>query len=413
VDLSVDVAFAALTSLNHHRNYRWFLVGQTFSSIGTWVQTFATTWLILDLTHSAVAVGVLALCQFLPYTFFGLFAGALIDRLDPHRLVLATQGLLATSSVLLAVLTLSGSIAPWQVYLLSVVAGLVGVIDSPGRQALTFEMVGRADLARAVGLNTTSFSLGRVLGPALGGVLVAAIGVGGCFVVNVVSFVPVLAALVAVRRADLFKGDDEVEQPNVLKGTADAVRYVFKTPTVAVILAATFLLSTFSSNVNVLVPLLAKTTLNGGPETFGLISACLGVGTIAGGLAATARGRASSRTLLVAGAGMGIAELLIAAQATILTAAVLLFALGICYTLWTSNASSTLQMDSPDHLQGRAVSLYYFAFLAGAPIGGWLSGELIAAGGARLGFGVAGTAALVTASLSMARLRSLERRAVC
>lgn len=404
------MAFAALTSLNHHRNYRWFLVGQTCSSIGTWVQTFATTWLILDLTHSAVAVGVLALCQFLPYTFFGLFAGALIDRLDPHRLVLATQSLLAASSILLAVLTLSGSIEPWEVYVLSIVAGIVGVIDSPGRQALTFEMVGRADLARAVGLNTTAFSLGRVLGPAAGGVLIAIIGVGGCFVVNVVSFVPVLVALVVVRRSELFKGEHEVQHPNVLRGTADAVRYVVHTPTVAVVLAATFLLSTFSSNVNVLVPLLARQTLHGGPETFGLISACLGVGTIAGGLAATARGRASSRTLLLAGTGMGIAELLIAAQATIVTAAILLFVLGSCYTLWTANASSTLQMDSPDHLQGRAVSLYYFAFLAGAPIGGWLSGELIAAGGARLGFGVAGIAAVLTASLALARLRSLERR---
>jgi MFS family permease len=389
------------------------VVGQTFSSIGTWVQTFATTWLILDLTHSAVAVGVLALCQFLPYTFFGLFAGALIDRLDPHRLVLSTQGLLAASSVLLAVLTLSGSIAPWEVYVLSVVAGLVGVIDSPARQALTFEMVGRADLAAAVGLNTTIFSLGRVLGPAAGGVLIAAIGVGGCFVVNVVSFVPVLLALLVVRRADLYRGAHDIVQPNVLRGTADAVAYVLRTPTVAVILGATFLLSTLSSNVNVLVPLLAKQTLHGGPQTFGLISACLGIGTIAGGLIATARGRASSRTLLAAGACMGVAELLIAAQATLLTAAVLLFALGTCYTLWTSNASSTLQMDSPDHLQGRAVSLYYFAFLAGAPIGGWLSGELIAAGGARLGFGVAGVGALVTAALSMARIRSIERTQRC
>jgi MFS family permease len=405
------MALATVAKLNRHRNYRWFIVGQGFSAIGTWVQTFATTWLVLDLTHSAVAVGVLALCQFLPYTFFGLFAGALIDRLDPHRLVLATQSLLALTSASLALLTITGAIAPWQIYALSVVAGLVGVIDAPGRQALTFEMVGRADLASAVGLNTTTFSLGRVLGPAAGGVLIAIIGVGGCFVVNVVSFVPVLASLVAVRRAELFKGEHEAGHPNVMRGTADAVRYVVRTPTVAVILAATFLLSTLSSNVNVLVPLLAKQALHGGPETFGLISACLGVGTIAGGLVATARGRASARTLLAAGAGMGIAELLIAAQATVLTAGVLLFALGTCYTLWTSNASSTLQMDSPDHLQGRAVSLYYFAFLAGAPIGGWFSGELIAAGGARLGFGVAGCAALLTVTLSRARLRVLERRA--
>jgi predicted MFS family arabinose efflux permease len=183
-----------------------------------------------------------------------------------------------------------------------------------------------------------------------------------------------------------------------------------RTPTVAVILAATFLLSSLSSNVNVLVPLLARDTLHGGPQTFGLISACLGVGSIVGGLVAAARGRASARMLLAAGAAMGLTELLIAAEATILTAALLLFVLGACYTMWTSNASSTLQMDSPDHLQGRAVSLYYFAFLAGSPIGGWLSGLLIDTGGARLGFGVAGVAAVLTVTVALARIRWIERR---
>ena len=399
----------ALASLHHHRNYRGFAAGQTVSSIGTWVERFAATWLILDLTRSAVAVGVLALCQFLPFTFFGLFSGALIDRFDPLRLVITTQTMLASASLLLAGLTLSGVVTPLEVYALAAFSGLVAVVDSPGRQALTFEMVGRDDLAAAVGVNTTIYSLGRVLGPAAGGLIVALVGIGACFVVDVVSYVPVLTALLLVRRADLVGGARRVTAPNVLRGTLDTVLYVVRTPGVAVILAATFLLSSLSSNVNVLVPLLAKDTLHGGPETFGLISACLGIGSIVGGLVAAARGRASARMLLAAGAVMGLTELLIAARATILTAGLLLFVLGACYTLWTSNASSTLQMSSPDHLQGRAVSLYYFAFLAGSPIGGWLSGVLIDEGGARLGFGVAGVAAVVTVTLAMARLRWIER----
>jgi MFS family permease len=404
------MALASLTSLHHHRNYRGFVAGQTLSSIGTWVERFAATWLILDLTHSAVAVGLLALCQFLPFTVFGLFAGALIDRVDPLRLVLTTQTLLGSGSVALAVLALSGVITPLEVYALAVFSGLVAVVDSPARQALTFEMVGREDLAAAVGVNTTIYSIGRVLGPAAGGVIVALAGIGACFVVDVVSYLPVLTALLLVRRADLFGGGRAIAAPNVLRGTRDTIAYVLRTPTVAVILAATFLLSSLSSNVNVLVPLLAKDTLHGGPQTFGLISACLGVGSIVGGLVAAARGRASARMLLAAGAAMGLTELLIAARATILTAALLLFVLGACYTLWTSNASSTLQMDSPDHLQGRAVSLYYFAFLAGSPIGGWLSGLLIDTGGARLGFGVAGVAAVLTVTVALARIRSIERR---
>jgi MFS family permease len=409
------MALASLTSLHHHRNYRWFAVGGALSSIGTWVERFAATWLLLDLTHSALAVGVLALCQFLPFTVFGLFAGVLIDRLDPLRLVITTQTLLAAGSLALAGLTLAGVVTPFEIYVLAALTGLVAVVDAPARQALTFEMVGREDLAAAVGLNSTIYSLGRVLGPALGGVIVALAGIGACFVLDVASYLPVLAALWLVRRADLFVGEHAVVAPKLLRGTLDTVRYVMRSPTVAVILVATFLLSSFSSNVNVLVPLLAKDTLHGGPQTFGLISACLGIGTIVGGLVTAARGRASLRVVLAAGAAMGVSELLIAAQVTLLSAALLLFALGACYTLWMSNASSTLQMDSPDHLQGRAVSLFYFAFLAGSPIGGWFSGFLIDEGGARLGFGVAGVAAVVTVTLAMARVRWLERgqRPVC
>jgi predicted MFS family arabinose efflux permease len=335
-----------------------------------------------------------------------------LERVDPHRVVLATQSALLVIAAALATLTLTGAIEIWQVYVLSVIAGVVMVLDSPGRQALTFALVGREDLSAATGLTTTVFSVGRVVGPATGGLLVAWIGTGGCFVVNVVSFVPALATLLLVRRNRLFlTARESGQRTSVLRSTRDTVAYVRHTPRVAVILAAIFLLSTLSSNVNVLVPLLAKQTLHGGPETFGVISACLGIGTIAGGLSAAARGRASFRTLLGAGAGMGVAELVIAAHASVLTAAILLFALGTCYTLWTSNASATLQLAAPDHQQGRAVSLYFFAFLAGSPIGGWFSGELIAHGGARLGFGVAGAAALATVTLGMLRLSALDRRA--
>ncbi len=306
-------------------------------------------------------------------------------------------------------LTLTGIVTPFEIYVFAVLTGLIGVVDLPARQALTFEMVGRDDLASAVGLNSTIYSIGRVVGPAAGGVIVALLGIGACFVIDVGSYVPVLAALLLVRRSDLV-GATRTAAPNVLRGTLETVRYVLRSPTVVVILIATFLLSSFSSNVNVLVPLLAKDTLHGGPETFGLISACLGIGTIVGGLVSAARGRASTRLLLAAGAAMGVTELVIAARVTLLTAALLLFVLGACYALWSSNASSTLQMDSPDHLQGRAVSLYYFAFLAGSPVGGWFSGFLIDAGGARLGFGVAGIAAVITVTLALARIRTIERR---
>ena len=383
------------TSLRKYRNYRLFFSGQVVSVSGTWMQNIATAWLILSLTHSPVAVGVLALCQFLPFSIFGLFSGVLVDRFDPRKTVIATQAVSLVFAAVLAGLTLGGIVEPWQVYLLSALRGAVLVVDAPARQALTFAMVGRDELPNAVALNSSLFNAARVIGPAAGGIVVAAAGVGFCFAFNAASFLAVLAGLLLMRKSEMFPIERPETAPTLLGGTREALTYVARARRPLVVLVLVCVVSTFAFNFNVLLPVLAKQTLGGGPETFGVLSACFGAGALAGALVSASLGRASWRALLIGTAGFGLAELLLAPERSVAAAGALLVVTGLCFTLWTSNANSSLQLAAPDALRGRVIGLYYFAFNGTGPIGGLLAGWLAAVGGTALAFGVGGAIALL------------------
>ncbi len=398
------------TSLRKYRNYRLFFSGQVVSVSGTWMQNIATAWLILTLTHSPVAVGVLALCQFLPFSLFGLFSGVLVDRFDARKTVIATQAISLVFAAVLAGLTLGGIVEPWQVYLLSALRGAVLVVDAPARQALTFSMVGRDELPNAVALNSSLFNAARVIGPAAGGIVVAAVGVGFCFAFNAASFFAVLAGLLLMRKSEMFPIERPETAPTLLGGTREALSYVARSRRPLVVLLLVCVVSTFAFNFNVLLPVLAKQTLDGGPETFGVLSACFGVGALAGALLSASRGRASWRALLLGIAGFGLAELLLAPERSVAAAGALLVVTGLCFTLWTSNANSSLQLAAPDALRGRVIGLYYFAFNGTGPVGGILSGWLAAVGGTALAFGVGGTIALLAVGGALLANSALRRR---
>ena len=402
---------AAILALNRrtfaslgHRNYRLYFLGQVVSVTGTWMQNIAMAWLILDLTHSPVAVGALALCQFLPFTVFGLFSGVLVDRFDARRLVIWTQAASMVLAVALAVPTLLGVVEPWIVYLLAGLRGTVLVLDAPSRQALTFQMVGPRELPNAVALNSSLFNAARVLGPALGGALVALAGVGFCFAFNAVSFVAVLAGLLAMRTDELLPVERNAERPRLLKGTGEALRYVRATPRAATVLLLVAVASAFAFNFNVLLPVMAKSTLNAGPGTFGAVTACFGAGALLGALAAAALGRARMSLFLGALTAFAAAETLLAPQRSILIAGALLFVVGFCFTLWTSNANATLQLDAPSHLRGRVIGLYYYAFNGSGPAAGLIAGWLASEGGTELAFGIGGAVTLAATAFVAARL---------
>ena len=190
-------------SLKRHRNYRLFFTGQVISVSGTWMQNVALAWLVVELTHSPLAVGILAFCRFIPFTVFGLFAGVVADRFDNRKLVIATQAVSMTFSALFAVFVLSGLETLWVVYVLAILSSTAMVFDAPGRHALTFQMVGRDELSNAVALNASLFNASRVVGPAIAGVVIAAFGVGVCFAINTVTFVAVLIGLLMMRKDEL------------------------------------------------------------------------------------------------------------------------------------------------------------------------------------------------------------------
>jgi MFS family permease len=396
----------AFASVKKHRNYRLFFLGQTISLPGTWIQRFAQAWLVLTLTHSAFAVGVLALAQFLPFTLFSLVAGVFVDRLDPRRIVIGTQIMQMTLASTIAAITLGGVVQPWHVYVIAFLGGLVQVLDAPARQQLTYRMVGRGELQNAVALNSSVFNGSRIYGPAIAGVLIAAFGAGICFAINAVSFLAVLAGLLMMRPSEFFSVEAS-RRPTIVRGVREGISYARRSREVLLVLILVVVVSTFCLNFNVLLPVLAKQTLHAGPRTFGALSAAFGVGALMGGLLSAAQGRARKSLMLVGSAGFGASELLLAPGASVWLDGILLLLAGISFSTWSSNSNSIVQLAAPDHLRGRVIGLYFFAFAGTGALGGVLAGWLIHVGGTELAFSVAGIAALVSTAV-VGRLLQIE-----
>ena len=394
-------------SLRKHRNYRLFFTGQVVSVVGTWMQNIALAWYVIELTHSAVAVGFLAFCRFAPFTVFGLISGVVADRFDNRRLVMVTQTASMVVALALTALAFSGREIVWLAYALAVGTGTALVFDAPGRHSLTFQMVGREELPNAVALNASLFNASRVIGPAAAGVIIAAFGVGVCFAINAASFLAVLASLWLMRDDELVKLDRPDEHPTVLRSVREGLSYARSSPRVRLVLAMTTVVSTVGFNFHVLVPVLASETLEAGPRTFGVLSACFGLGAMTGALLSAALGRASWKALLSGVGGFSVALLALAPVGTVVAAAVLLFVVGVCFTFWTANSQSILQLTAPDHLRGRVLGLYLFAFAGLAPLGGLLAGWLADVGGTQLAFLVAGATGL---AMTVAALREVYGR---
>jgi MFS family permease len=396
-------------SLRKHRNFRLFFTGQVISVSGTWMQNVALAWFVYELTRSPLAVGILTFCRFSPQTAFGLFAGVLADRFDTRRLVIGTQAASMAVSAALAALALSGAAQVWHVYLLALLAGIAQVFDSPGRHALVYRLVGRVELPNAIALNTSVFNASRIVGPGIAGVLIASVGVGACFALNTVSFVAVLAALLVMDTRALHPVERAEERPTLLRGVREGLAYARADRRVSLVLLLVGVVGTLGVNNGVILPVLAA-ELHAGPEVFGLLSATFGAGALVGALATATLGRASWKVLLAGTTGFGVSMLLVAPQSTVVACAFFLLLAGMCFTLWSANSNSLLQLTAPDHLRGRVLSLYLFAFHGLAPAGGLLIGWLIQVGGTDLAFWVAGLSALGMAAFLLPR-RPFERPA--
>jgi MFS family permease len=382
-------------SLNN-RNYRLFFTGQLVSVTGTWMQMVAQSWLVLTLTGSGLALGVATALQFLPMLLFGAWGGLVADRFDKRRLLVATQTAAGLLALVLGLLVVSEVVTLWMVYVLALLLGAVSVVDMPTRQAFVTEMVGADDVPNAVGLNSAVFNTGRLVGPALAGVLAASVGVGPCFLLNAVSYVGVVVGLRAMR-------DDELQrQVPVVAGAGQVragLRYVWSTPELRSTLLLVAAIGTFGLNQAVILPLLARYSLGGGVRLYGLLSSLVAVGSVVGALVAAGRPRPTRRLLLGSATAFGLLTIAAALAPTPLTVGILLVPTGLATLLFLATANSTLQLGSAPDMRGRVMALYGLVFLGsnpvGAPLLGWVAGQWGARAGMALGGAVSLAAALV------------------
>jgi len=384
----------ALTSLSVP-NYRRYFVGQIVSLSGNWMQVIAEMWLILTLTGSGLAVGLTSALQFLPMLLFAAWGGLLADRVAKRSLLTVTQTLMVLPALTLWAVTSVGAVEPWMVYALVFVRGTINAVDNPTRQSFAIEMVGSDRLVNAVSLNNVLIHSARILGPAAAGVVIATVGVGTCFLVNALSFVAMIVALRLMNPAEL-------RPAPVAEGGSGAVRaglrYVRRTPALFIPLGMMAVVGTLGFNFQVILPLLARFSFDGGASTYMTLAVAMGVGSVAGALAAGARGRVGPRLLVAAAFAFGTVALLAATAPTLPLEVVALALLGTASVTFAAGINSSLQLAAEPAMRGRVMALYSVVFLGSTPIGGPLTGWLSQAIDPRAGLVLAGLAGLVAAA---------------
>ena len=383
-------------SLRRHRNYRLYFGGQLVSQVGTWLQNAAQAWLVLDLTHSAVMVGVLSFCLYTPYALLGLIGGAMADRWDRQKVMVITQSLMGVCAAGLALVAYLRVDSVLAIDAIAVLRGTIMAFNNPARQALMIQLVGRSELPNAVALNASLNNATRIIGPAVAGVLIATVGVAACFALNALSFVPIIIALVAMRPAEFYASGVRGHAP-LFQSIRAGLSYARRTKTVAVVLTMLFVVSMMSINFDIVLPVLARITLHGGPQQYGFITSTFGLGAFTGAVIAASRKRVSRNLLLAASAGFGLAQCVAAAQHSLLGALLALYVTGVCYTLYTASSNALVQLAVPPHMQGRIAGLYNYVFLSSGPIGSLIAGWLADRGGTPLAFLVGGLTAVIMA----------------
>lgn len=355
-------------------NYRRFFVGQLVSLVGSWAQTTGLAWLVLDLTGSPLALGTVTALQFVPVALLTLFGGVLADRLPKRRVLIAVQSIALVQAATLGLLVALHVVQLWHVYALAIAAGAVMAIEVPTRQAFLVELVGRELLPNAVALHSSVFNGARVLGPALGGLAIGAIGPEATFFVNAASFLAVIVAYATLRTAELHPSAGDRAAGNVLQQVGQAFAFCRRTPRVFLVFLLVVFVGTFGFNFTVFIPLVAEFVLRVGPEEFGLLSSCLGLGSVVAALTQAVVARASIRTLVLSATVFVVALGTVALSRTYAVTATLLFVVGLAAVGFTTNANTIVQLGVPDELRGRVMSVYFFLFAGSGPLGGWFTG---------------------------------------
>lgn len=397
-----NTTFAAL----HTPNYRRYFVGQAVSLVGTWMQTVAQAWLVLELTGSGTMLGLVAAAQFLPILLLAPYGGVLADRLDKRTIMIATQCALGLMALTLGVLTVTGAVRLWMVVVLAIALGVATALDNPARQAFAQEMVGTGGLRNAVSLNSVLVNTARAVGPAVAGMLIATVGTGLCFLINAASYVAVVVALVGM---DVRQLRPMPRQGRAPKQVRQGLSYVAHTSDLLVPLMMLAVVGTLAYEFQVVLPLLARGPLAGGAGTYGLLTAAMGAGAIVGGLVVASRGRTGLRPLTIAAAMFGLAILAAAAAPSVGLALVALTIVGATSVTFLAVGNTTLQLTAEPRFRGRVMALWAVAFLGSTPLGAPILGAVSEYLSPRGGLVIGGLACLAAAGLGALAIARGER----
>jgi MFS family permease len=358
----------------HIRDFRYFWLGQIVSNTGTWMQSIAQAWLVLRLTDSPLALGSVTMLQALPVLLLGLFGGVIADRFPKRTLLLCTQTMMLLQALALAALTYTGLIELWHVYLLALSLGVLNALDNPTRQSLVSELVPGDDLPNAVALNSLSFNTSRLIGPALGGVTIAVVGVAGCFFLNGLSFFGVVTSLLLIRS----RPDTGVTRRHgaVFSQIREGLRYAVATPDVLFVVILMGAIGCFGYNFQTILPLIAEYVLNADAAAFGLLTSSMAIGSVGSALLMASRGRVTRRRIFIGAIGFSALLVTIPFASSWSVLVPLLVLLGAFSILFGSSANVHLQTVTPPALRGRVMSIYTLLFLGSTPIGSMIVGTL-------------------------------------
>lgn len=387
----VDKYFHALT----HKNFRYYWLGQCVSLIGTWMQSIGQSWLVLTLTGSPILLGLVGTIQFLPITFLSLFAGVLVDRFPKKKILIITQTISMLLAFTLSALVFTKTIKYQHILILALILGFTNTFDMPARQSFTVEMAGREDLMNAIALNSATFNLARILGPSIGALFMAYFGAGWCFFFNGLSFIAVIFGLLQIKVEPYVRKKNE--DSNIVGEILDGLKYIFGNDKLIQTILMVTIIGIFAFNYNVLVPTFTKVVLHSDEKTYGLLMACLGVGSLIGALTVSVRSKVPKmKVLCISSVAIGCMLFTTGLTRVFYITAVSLAFTGIFNIYFSTTANSLLQINSSDEYRARVMSIYSLVFAGSTPIGNPFSGYVADRYGASSAFMISGIIVFVS-----------------
>ena len=392
-----DLFTRSLRALKN-RNFRVFFVGEVISTVGSWMQMLAQGWLVLEITGSGQALGITLALQTLPILVIGAWGGVIADRVDNRRLLAVTAVLGMAQAIALGVMEATGNVTIHWIYFFALVLGVVTAFDRPAMQAMNYELAGPDDLPSAIGIASTINSGGRLLGPALAGILIATVGMAPVFFLNAVTFAAVVVAVVLIRADEMFPRATHLTRARL----RDGLSYVWHQPTLRLTMAVMAVVGTFAYNFAIMVPSMIRFEFDASPVALGIVQAVGGVGSVIGGLAAGSLYRPTTRVLGLVAVVFGACIALTALAPGLALFAVLWLPLGISSAVFSTVDQTVLQRESAPEYQGRVMSLFTIAWMGTTPIGGLIAGAVIDEWSARVALGVGAAATLLSGLVAVA-----------